>query len=127
LIQRENARGIPTDAIVLAGFSQGAVVALTTGLHYSQPLAGIMALSAPVIAADRLASEIHPANAATPIFLAHGRRDALVPFSLGERLSRVLGGAGLPLAWHDYPMEHSVCLDEVRDIAIWLRGVLPSR
>lgn len=126
LIQRENTRGIPAQHIVLAGFSQGGVIALTAGLRHPEPLAGILALSAPLAGAEALAGQIHPANAATPVFLAHGRQDPLVPFALGERVRQVLRDRGLAVEWHEYQMPHSVCLEEVRDIAAWLGRVLAA-
>lgn len=126
LIQRENARGIPAKRIVLAGFSQGGVLALTAGLRHPEPLAGILALSAPLAGAEGLAGQVHPANAATPIFLAHGRQDPLVPFALGQRVRQVLRDRGLAVEWHEYEMPHSVCLEEVHDIAAWLSRVLAA-
>lgn len=124
LVQRENARGIPASRIVLAGFSQGGVVALTAGLRYPEPLAGILALSAPLAGVEGLVAQVHPANAMTPIFLAHGQQDPLVPFKLGQHVYQTLLARGLPVEWHEYPMPHSVCLEEVRDISAWLRRVL---
>jgi phospholipase/carboxylesterase len=124
LIQRENARGIRTDRIVLAGFSQGAVIALTAGLRHPEPLAGILALSAPLADPEGLAGEVPPANVAIPIFLAHGRQDPLVPFALGQRVHQILRDRGLAVEWHEYQMPHSVCFEEVRDMAAWLGRVL---
>jgi phospholipase/carboxylesterase len=124
LIARENERGIPTPRIVLAGFSQGGAVVLHTGLRLSQPLAGILVLSAPVPQVAELMTEIDPANAAAPVFLAHGTADSLVPFSLAEKIRARLQQGGLPLEWHAYPMEHSVCPEELKDIARWLHRVL---
>lgn len=126
LIQHENARGIPTSRIVLGGFSQGGVIALTAGLRYPQPLAGILALSAPLVGAEGLADQVHPANATTPIFLAHGRQDPLVPISLGQRVYQTLRARDLPVEWHEYPMPHSVCLEEVRDMSAWLSRILAA-
>ncbi len=126
LIAHEERRGIPARRIVLAGFSQGGVVALSTGLRHPQTLAGILALSVPLVTPEALAGAVHPANRTTPVFLAHGRYDPLVPFARGEHVHRVLAGAGLPVEWHAYPMEHSVCREEVRDIAAWLARVLPA-
>lgn len=124
LIRRENTRGIRANRIVLAGFSQGGVIALTAGLRHPEPLAGILALSAPLAGVEGLAGQVHPANVATPIFLAHGRQDPLVPFALGERVRQVLRDRGLPVEWHEYQMAHSVCLEEVHDMAVWLGRVL---
>lgn len=124
LIARENERGIPTTRIVLAGFSQGGAVVLHTGLRLNQPLAGILVLSAPVPHVAELMTEVDPANAAVPVFLAHGMADSLVPFSLAEKIRARLQQGGLPLEWHAYPMEHSVCPEELKDIARWLHRVL---
>lgn len=124
LIEREKARGIPASRTVLAGFSQGGVIALTAGLRYPLPLAGILALSAPLVDAEGLARQVHPANATTPIFLAHGRHDPLVPFALAQRVHQTLLVRGLPVEWHEYPMPHSLCLEEVRDMSAWLGRVL---
>ena len=125
LIRRENDRGIPTERIVLAGFSQGGAMALYSGTRYPERLAGIIGLSCYQLLAGRFAAERTPANHATPIFLAHGTQDAVVLPALGEAACRQLQGAGYTVAWHAYSMPHSVCPQEVGDIAAWLRRVLP--
>jgi len=125
LIRRENDRGIPTERIVLAGFSQGGAMALYSGTRYPERLAGIIGLSCYQLLAGRFAAERHPANQATPIFLAHGTQDAVVLPALGEAACRQLQGAGYTVAWHAYSMPHSVCPQEIGDIAAWLRRVLP--
>jgi len=124
LLTTERARGCDSRRIVLAGFSQGAAMALHTGLRYDDPLAGIMALSMPIPLADRLPSEIHASNRATPVFMAHGTDDQVVPYAMGEYGRRVLDQMKLPLEWHAYPMGHTVCLEEIRDIRAWLLAVL---
>lgn len=124
LIARERERGIDSRRIVLAGFSQGAAMALHTGLRYPEPLAGVMALSMPVPLPEQIASELHPANARVPVFLAHGTRDQVVPYSLGEYAQHLLEQLGLPVEWHSYPMEHTVSMKEVADIRAWLGRVL---
>ncbi|HVH82909.1 MAG TPA: hypothetical protein VM713_01205 [Steroidobacteraceae bacterium] len=124
LIRRENARGIATSRIVLAGFSQGGSVALFAGTRYGEKLAGIMGLSCYLLLAGRLAAERGSANQATPIFLAHGLEDPIVAPLLGEQARAALEGAGYPVEWHTYPMPHSVSPQEVGDIAQWLRRVL---
>ena len=124
LIARENARGIATDRIVLAGFSQGGAMALFAGTRCPERLAGIMGLSCYLVLANR-AAERSAANAATPIFLAHGSEDPVVAPALGEAARRELEAAGYPLEWHAYRMPHAVCPQEVLDIAAWLRRVLP--
>jgi phospholipase/carboxylesterase len=124
LIARENSRGIPTNKIVLAGFSQGGAVALHTGLRYSERLAGIMALSAYLPLADTLAAQATPINRKLPIFIAHGSEDTMIPLSMAMRSRQTLEQSGYEPQWHEYPMGHSVCLEELRDIAQWLRGIL---
>jgi phospholipase/carboxylesterase len=124
LIRRENERGTPTGRIVLAGFSQGGALALFAGARYPQRLAGIMGLSCYMLLADRFAAERGTANQATPIFLAHGLEDTTVAPVLGAHARAVLEAAGYAVEWHAYSMPHSVCPQEVADIAAWLRRVL---
>jgi phospholipase/carboxylesterase len=124
LIRRENARGIATSRIVLAGFSQGGAIALFAGVRYGEKLAGVMGLSCYLLLAGRLAAERGTANQATPIFLAHGVQDPIVAPLLGEQARTALQAAGYPVEWHTYPMPHSVCPREVADIAQWLRRVV---
>ncbi len=126
LIALERERGIDSRRIVLAGFSQGAAIALHTGLRYPQPLAGIMALSMPVPLPERIASELNPANAHVPVFLAHGTHDQVVPYPMGESGHRLLNQIGIPVEWHSYSMDHSVCREEVADIRAWLGRVLAA-
>ena len=124
LIQRETERGIASERIVLAGFSQGGAVALHTGLRLPQRLAGILALSTYLPLADTLKAEAHPANDDVPIFMAHGTDDPIIPLALGESSADLLTRRGANLEWRTYEMEHSVCLDEILDIAGWLTRVL---
>jgi phospholipase/carboxylesterase len=124
-IRRENARGIITEHIVLAGFSQGGAMALYSGTRYPERLAGIIGLSCYQLLAGRFAAERNPANQATPIFLGHGMQDPVVAPALGEAACRQLQAAGYAVEWHAYSMPHSVCPLEVADIAAWLRRVLP--
>lgn len=124
LIANEIRRGIACERIVLAGFSQGGAIALHTGLRYSRSLAGIMSLSAPVPFAERLMAEVDPANAAIPVFMAHGTDDRMIPFDLARQAHRQMEARGLHLEWHTYAMGHTVAPDEIRDIARWLARVL---
>ena len=124
LIAREKARSLPAARIVLAGFSQGGAMALHTGLRHPERLAGIMALSCYLPLADRLAGEASAANRDVPIFLAHGIQDPLIPLSRARRTFEVLGGLGYSVQWHEYPMPHSVCEAEIRDIGAWLARIL---
>ena len=125
LIRRENARGIPSERIVLAGFSQGGAMALFCGTRYPERLAGIVGLSCYQVLATQFDAERLPANQNTPIFLGHGMQDPVVIPALGEAASRQLQAAGYEVEWHAYSMPHSVCPQEVIDIAAWLRRVLP--
>jgi phospholipase/carboxylesterase len=124
LVQRETERGISSERIVLAGFSQGGAVVLHTGLRLPQRLAGILALSTYLPLADALKAEAHPANADVAIFMAHGTDDPIIPLALGESSADLLTRHGANLEWRTYEMEHSVCLDEIQDIAGWLTRVL---
>lgn len=124
LIVRERQRGVLPERIVLAGFSQGGAVALHTGLRHPERLAGILALSTYLPLADRLPTEAHPANTDTPIFMAHGLHDPIVPLPLAEASRRYLESLGYHIDWHTYPMEHSVCPEEIADIRAWLLRVL---
>jgi phospholipase/carboxylesterase len=124
VIANEIRRGIASRRIVLAGFSQGGAIALHTGLRYPETLAGIMALSAPVPYAENLMTEIHPANAAVPVFLAHGTDDRVIPYDLVQPAHRRMEARGLRLEQHAYVMGHTLVPDEIRDIAVWLGRVL---
>lgn len=124
LIEQEIARGIPASRIVLAGFSQGCAMALHTGLRYPQALAGIMALSGYLPLADRFVAERASANAHTPIFMAHGSQDPVVIPARGEASRDLLVKLGYSVAWHSYPMPHSVHPREIADIASFLTQVL---
>jgi phospholipase/carboxylesterase len=124
LIRRENARGIPTNHIVLGGFSQGGAISLFSGPRYPEKLAGIMGLSSYLLLEDSLPVERRRVNYQTPIFLAHGNQDPVVDVRRGTEARQLLEAGGYPVEWHAYPMPHSVCPQEVDDIAAWLRKVL---
>jgi phospholipase/carboxylesterase len=124
LIARENARGVPTSRIVLAGFSQGCAITLHTGLRLQEKLAGLMGLSGYLPLADKLEQERSAANADTPIFLAHGTQDPVVALSRAEASRARLQSLGYAVDWRTYPMPHSVCPQEVTDMAAFLHGVL---
>lgn len=124
LIRRENERGIATDHIVLAGFSQGGAMALYAGPRYPQKLAGIMGLSCYLLQGARLQAERSAANQSTPLFMAHGSHDPVVAPALGEEACRQLQTAGYTVEWHTYSMPHSVSPQEIAAIAGWLRRVL---
>ncbi len=124
LVQREAERGIPAHRVVLAGFSQGGAVALFTALRHPHRLAGVLVLSAYLPLARTLPDEAAQANRDLPIFMAHGTRDAIVPESLARAGAARLQALGYPLEWHDYPMAHGLCAQEIADIGDWLRRVL---
>ena len=126
LLDREVARGVPARRIVLAGFSQGSAITLGAGLRYSQRLAGLAGLSGYLPLASTTAAERHMANATTPVFLAHGRSDGMVSLARGQAGRDVIQGMGNPVQWQDYPMEHSVCLEEVKALNAWLLQVLQT-
>ena len=124
LIAREAARNIPSDRIVLAGFSQGGAIALQTALRYPEKLAGLLALSCYLPCADSFAAEATPANSRIPVLIAHGTQDPVVPYAMGKQSRDLLVNTGYNVTWHEYPMPHSVCMEEVRDIGAWLTQVL---
>ena len=124
LVAREKARGIASERIVLAGFSQGGAIALYSGLRHRERLAGIMALSSYLIAPDKLAAEASAEAREVPIFMAHGTADPVVRYEWAEACKRMLEAAGYRVEWHPYRMEHSVCLEEVQAIGAWLYRVL---
>jgi phospholipase/carboxylesterase len=124
LIARERTRGIAPGAIVLAGFSQGGAIALHTGLRHPERLAGILALSTYLPLPDTLAQEANKANRDLPIFMAHGTQDPVIPLSWAARSRDHLTSLGYALDWHEYPMPHSVCAQEIADISHWLRTAL---
>ncbi|TEA73512.1 alpha/beta hydrolase [Pollutimonas harenae] len=124
LIARENQRGILSSNIVLAGFSQGCAMTLQTGLRHSQKLAGLIGLSGYLPLANTLAAERHAANQDTPIFLAHGVMDPVVVLPRAEATHQILLDMAYSVNWNTYNMPHSVCLEEIDDIAAFLRKTL---
>ncbi|CAG1016935.1 lysophospholipase II [Burkholderiaceae bacterium] len=124
LIASERARGVPAHRIVLAGFSQGCAMALLTGLRHDERLAGLVGMSGYLPLAATLAAERSSANADVPIFLAHGRSDPVVPYGRAVASRDALQALGYPLEWHEYPMQHAVCAQEIADLNRWLLRVL---
>jgi len=124
LLAREKSRGIATNRIVLAGFSQGGAIALQTGLRHSERLAGVMALSCYLPLADRLTAEASPANRELPIFMAHGTADPMIPIARAQASRALLLQLAYKIEWSEYRMEHSVCQQEIAGIGAWLRRVL---
>ena len=124
LIEQEISRGMPAEKIFLAGFSQGGVIALHTGLRYPKKLGGILALSTYLALANSLSTERSEANAAIPIFMAHGSDDSVIPISMATRSRDELQRLGYRLEWHEYPMQHSVCMEEIEAISAWLQQLI---
>jgi phospholipase/carboxylesterase len=120
LIEQEQMRGIQANRIIVAGFSQGAAMALHVGLTHPETLAGIIALSGYLLQPEKLEAARAKANQHAPIFMAHGVEDSVVPFGLGEQAARTLSTWGHEVAWHAYPMAHHVCPDEIRAIGCWI-------
>jgi phospholipase/carboxylesterase len=127
LIERELTRGMASDKIILAGFSQGGAIALQTGLRSKHELGGIMALSTYLTLADSLAKEKTIANANIPILMAHGTQDPIVPLALAKSSRDVLAQQNYQVEWREYPMQHSVCADEVEVIAVRLAKRFTSK
>jgi phospholipase/carboxylesterase len=121
LIEREISRGIAANRIVLAGFSQGGAIALQTGLRYQQGLAGILALSTYLPLAASLGADASSANRAIPIFMAHGEQDTVIPISIAESSVKELVRNGYKVDWREYPMAHSVSMEEIENIGAWLK------
>ena len=121
LVARENERGVPCERIVLAGFSQGGAVAAHVALRHGARLAGLVLLSTYLATDAELDREYDPANAALPIFQAHGTRDPMVVPARGRAARERLTELGYSVDWFEYPMEHQVCLEEAADLGRWLR------
>lgn len=127
LIAREIERGIPSEKVILAGFSQGGAIALQTGLRYSKELGGIIALSSYLTLEDSFATEATLANANIPILMAHGTQDPLIPLELAVASRARMEARGYKIEWREYPMPHSVCMEEVEDIGAWIQARFKSR
>jgi len=126
LIEREIARGIPAERILLAGFSQGGAVILSALLRRTRPLAGLIALSTYLpdpakAAAARVAGAI-----SVPVFMAHGTQDPVIPVAIAEHTAQTLSALGLPVEWHTYTMAHQVCADELDALGNWLEARLAA-
>ncbi|TNC97020.1 MAG: phospholipase/carboxylesterase [Gallionellaceae bacterium] len=122
LIAQEIAAGIVPSHIFLAGFSQGGAIALHCGLRSSERLGGVLALSTYLPLADTVQDEAHPATSSTPIFMAHGRSDPVVPYALGKASQEKLSALGYGVEWREYAMPHTVCMEEVEAITLWLKA-----
>ena len=126
LIEREHSRGIGYDKLVLAGFSQGGAIALQTTLRYVHKLAGVVALSTYLPLPDKVEAERQLANRSTPIFMAHGTEDPIVPLKLAQSSCSRLINLGYTVQWHEYDMPHSVCPEEIDQIGAFLRERLSA-
>lgn len=122
LIANEKSQGIPSNKIILAGFSQGGAIALYAGLRHAEPLAGILALSTYLPLHQHIESQHHSANANTHIFQAHGTQDEVLPIQLAELTYQVLKNADFDIHWHPYPMGHQVCIEEIQAISSWIKS-----
>jgi phospholipase/carboxylesterase len=121
LIERENERGVPCERILLAGFSQGGAIALHTALRHPERLAGLIGLSTYLVLHEQLEAERSEANRATPIFMAHGTLDPMVAHDRGQASCARLRALDYTVEWHEYPMMHQVCLEEMRDLGAWIK------
>jgi len=126
IILQEISRGIASHRILLAGFSQGGAVVLQTGLRYRDRLGGIIALSTYLPLVSTLDTESSPSNASTPIFMAHGNQDRMIPIEKAYASRDLLTSRGYPLAWHEYAMAHGVCDKEITDIRNFILTTLTS-
>jgi phospholipase/carboxylesterase len=124
LMTREKTRGIPASRIVLAGFSQGGAIVLQTALRHVERLAGVMALSTYLPLHGKLEKERQAMNNDLPIFMAHGAYDPMIPMVRAQHSRDALLALGYPVEWREYPMPHSVCPEEIADIAAFLLRVL---
>jgi phospholipase/carboxylesterase len=123
LVERERAGGIPAERIVLAGFSQGGVIALQLGLRYARRLGGIMALSTYLHDHERVADEVSFASIEVPVFMAHGLMDPMIPIARAVTARDTLRGLGYAVEWHEYAMGHEVCPQEIDHMGRWLGGI----
>ncbi len=124
IIQNEISKGIKAENIVLAGFSQGGVIALHAGLRYPQKLAGIIALSTYIPTTEQLETERAPANNETPIFMAHGTMDPVIHLPIAQDSFNRLKVMNYPISWYEYPIQHSLCLEEITDISNYINRIL---
>jgi phospholipase/carboxylesterase len=124
LIEAEISKGIPSQRIVLAGFSQGGVIALHLGTRYNKKLAGILALSTYMSEPEKLSQNANPVNKNTKVMFCHGQQDDVVPMFLGNAAYKVLEQNNYNVEWHDYLMQHNVCAQELTDISNWLQEIL---
>ena len=120
LVAREKERGIPAERILLAGFSQGGVIALHVALRHPERLAGAIGLSTFLPQEVTARAELSAANAALPVFMAHGDDDPMIPIAWAEQARDRLKELAHPVVWKQYPMAHQVCAEEIADLAAWI-------
>lgn len=126
LVAHEAGRGIPASRIVLAGFSQGGAITLAAGLRRSEPLAGLVGLSTYLPAAHKATEALHAGASVQPVFFGHGIQDPVVPFAAGRQSAALLQQLGFDVSFREYPMPHSVCAEEIRDLGDWLTRIFAS-
>jgi phospholipase/carboxylesterase len=124
LIRQQNALGVPSSRIVIAGFSQGGAVALHTALRYPEPLGGLLALSTYLPLDEHLQAEAHGAQRDLPILMQHGLHDPTVSYEFGSNSRDALRAAGFTVEWNEYPMQHELCGPQIKAIGAWLRARL---
>ncbi|MBT8118647.1 MAG: alpha/beta hydrolase [Gammaproteobacteria bacterium] len=124
LCESQEADGIESSRIIVAGFSQGGAIALHCGCRYPRQLAGIMALSTYMPLPEQLAEEISDASSETPLFMAHGRQDDVVAYAYGKQSRELLDSHNIEVLWHEYDMGHAVCIEEIQHIRQWLIDTL---
>lgn len=120
LVEREIERGVPAEKIVLAGFSQGGVIAFHLATRYPKTLAGAIGLSTYIVGAETLEAEASAANRSLPVFQAHGTVDPMIPIAGARRARDLLMALGHEVEWHEYPMQHEISLEEIEDVSAWL-------
>ncbi|MDV0436810.1 alpha/beta hydrolase [Xanthomonas sacchari] len=120
LIAREDARGVPAERLLLAGFSQGGAITLAAGLRRERPLAGLIGLSTYLPELESVARWHAPAALRQPLFMAHGQGDPVIPQPYAERTAQTLQALGMPVQWRRYPMAHQVCAEEIADLGDWM-------
>lgn len=127
LVARELERGIAPDRVLVAGFSQGGAVAIELALTHPETLAGLVALSTYIVNPERIVERRTEANAGLPVLQCHGTFDPMVPVSFGEAARDRMKAMGQDVAWHAWPMQHEVCLEELVEIGRYLGARLPER
>lgn len=121
LIEHEIAQGIPSERIILAGFSQGGVIAIHLATRFEQPLGGLLAMSTYMCAPQKLEAEAHQSNRDIKALMCHGMHDDVVPMTAGANACDVLRSVGYDVEWQEYPMQHNVCMEQIQAISTWIQ------